>query len=654
MYLPARVRSRAFAPLLAALVAASCSSDSSTPTQPGTGALTITVSGLPSGTSASVTVTGPGGYSSNVAHTSTLTNLTPGSYQLIAASVASNDTSYVPSPASATLAVASDATPVPTTVVYARTATSLDLTIGAMYLTQSTQTLNGAVPLVQNRDGYLRVFVVANQANSAAPQVRVRFYVNGTQQGAAVMIPGPSHSVPTSVNQSALASSWNIAVPGAMIKPGLAILADIDPSHAIPETQRANNSFPVSGTPLALTVKSLSPFYIRFIPVKQSVNNLTGNVSTSNTDALLAKTIKIHPISSYSADVHATYTTNAFALTGSNGNGAWETILGEMLALRVSEGSPRNYFGIVKTSYTGGIVGISYIGGAASLGYDGTSEVEIISHELGHAWGRLHAPCGINGTTDPNYPYPSGNIGVYGFDVATATLYPPATAEVMSYCHPQWISDYTYTGVYNWRVGHPSAPDFVHADLQPCIIVWGRIVDGRVQLEPSFQMLTHPSLPEKSGAYALRALDANGAPLFALSFDGDSVADAPGAGRSFAYAIPLARASKPIASLVLAGPRGSARRDAANVASSVASSANVGERALADAQPAVARRVGGGASITWNAQRYPLAVVRDAKTGEILSFARGGAAMIETLASDLELTLSDGVQSTVMQSHVAP
>ena len=66
------------------------------------------------------------------------------------------------------------------------------------------------------------------------------------------------------------------------------------------------------------------------------------------------------------------------------------------------------------------------------------------------------------------------------------------------------------------------------------------------------------------------------------------------------------------------------------------------------------RRAANGTSITWNAQRYPLAVVRDPKTGEILSLARGGAATIETSASDLELTLSDGVRSTVMQSHIAP
>ena len=262
---PARTRALAFIFTAAALIASGCSGDGGTPTQPGTGALAVTVNGLPSGASASVTVTGPGGYSSNIAHSSTLANLAPGSYQLTASTVASHDTNYVPSPATATLTVAADAD-ASATVVYSRTLSTLDLTIAAMYLTQSTQTLSGAVPLVQNRDGYLRVFVVANQGNNAAPQVRVRFYVNGTQQGSPFMIAAPSHSVPSSLNQGVLASSWNVAVPGSMIKPGLSILADVDPSHAVPESQRGNNSFPVSGTPQPLTVKNLSTFYHQLRP----------------------------------------------------------------------------------------------------------------------------------------------------------------------------------------------------------------------------------------------------------------------------------------------------------------------------------------------------------------------------------------------------
>ncbi len=34
----------------------------------------------------------------------------------------------------------------------------------------------------------------------------------------------------------------------------------------------------------------------------------------------------------------------------------------------------------------------------------------------------------------------------------------------MSYCNNQWISDYTYTGMYNYMLGHPSAP--VQADAR--------------------------------------------------------------------------------------------------------------------------------------------------------------------------------------------
>lgn len=650
----ALARTRTLATLLAAAVlfAAGCSSDSGIPTQSGTGELLVTVTGLPSSASASVVVTGPNNYSHTVAHTATLADLAPGSYQLNASAVASGDTNYLPTPESAVVTVAASPSPVSATVAYSRTTTTLDLSIGAMYLTQSTQTLSGAVPLVQNRDGYLRVFVVANQPNSVAPQVRVRFYVNGTQQGSPTLIAAPSHAVPTSINEGTLASSWNVPVPGSMIRPGLSILADVDPSRTIPEIRRTNNSFPASGTPLALTVKNLPTLYLRFVPVKQSVNGLTGNITNANKDAFLSKTIKIHPIAAYSADVHAVYTTNAPALTADNGNDAWTSILGEMQALRVAEGSPRTYYGVVRTSYTTGIAGISYIGGNASLGYDGMISVEIASHELGHSFGRLHAPCGVNGTTDPNYPYHAGNIGAYGFDVATSTLYAPSTAEVMSYCHPQWISDYTYTAVYNYRVAHPSMPDFVHADFQPCVVVWGRITNGVVELEPSFELLTHPSLPERGGAYALRALDVTGAQLFSLSFDGDSIADAPTAGRSFAYAIPVSGMRKPIASLVLAGPRGSARRVAPEL--SPIPNASIAPQAPADTIPARVRAMPGGVSVAWNAQRYPLVVVRDARTGEILSFARNGAASIATPARDFELTLSNGVASTVLKAHAAP
>src|SRR6266545_4397608 len=58
------------------------------------GALTITVVGLPPGTSAAITVSGPGGFSQPVTATQTLTGLAAGSYVVDAADVTSGGAQY--------------------------------------------------------------------------------------------------------------------------------------------------------------------------------------------------------------------------------------------------------------------------------------------------------------------------------------------------------------------------------------------------------------------------------------------------------------------------------------------------------------------------------------------------------------------------------
>ncbi len=73
---------------------------SSMQTPPPQGAtFSVTIGGLPSGTSGQVAVTGPGGYTSTLAQTTTLTNLTPGTYTVTATivpSVSASNTVYVP------------------------------------------------------------------------------------------------------------------------------------------------------------------------------------------------------------------------------------------------------------------------------------------------------------------------------------------------------------------------------------------------------------------------------------------------------------------------------------------------------------------------------------------------------------------------------
>ena len=74
---------------------------------------------------------------------------------------------------------------------------------------------------------------------------------------------------------------------------------------------------------------------------------------------------------------------------------------------------------------------------------------DTIVHELGHNQGLWHAPCGVVDNVDGLFPYASAQIGVQGYGILTDVLYSSTDAhmiyDLMSYCYPNWYSD------YNWR-----------------------------------------------------------------------------------------------------------------------------------------------------------------------------------------------------------
>lgn len=90
--------------------------------------------------------------------------------------------------------------------------------------------------------------------------------------------------------------------------------------------------------------------------------------------------------------------------------------------------------------------------GSVGLGFAGPDFAETLAHEMGHAHGRLHAPCapfGFIQNVDPSYPYPAGEIGTWGYDRATQSLLPPSSSyDLMGYCRPAWVSDYTWRGLF--------------------------------------------------------------------------------------------------------------------------------------------------------------------------------------------------------------
>ncbi len=501
----------------------------------------------------------------------------------------------------------------------------INLSIVNAYLVQSVQRPAGDVPLVAGRDAMLRIFVVADQEAPAQPEVQVDFYVNGSHVGSE-RVSAPRPQVPVKPREDLLNGTWNLLVPGARIVPGLAILVTVNPDGSIPERDGSDNTFPASGQPLPIDVRVLDPFRVVLVPIRLASSGKTGDVSADNAASYLADALAMFPLPSAQVRVHAPFTPSPASMKTAED---WTTVLHEIRQLRASEADPGYYYGIAPAEQ-GPYCGLGYIGVAVAVGLDicggGTA-----AHEWGHNFGRLHAPCGGPADPDAGYPYPEASIGVYGFDVAKRQVRVPSQYyDLMSYCDPAWISDYTYEAVLDFRASEKIRWDKA-ARGESVLMVWGRIDGDVAVLEPAYEIDAPAALPMRPGPYRLQGLDAAGGVVFELSFEPDRLGHGPDS-RHFSFAVPASVAQTGrLERLRLIGPGGV-----------------IAERSRQPAVPAApaprAEAAGPGRmQVRWNDAGAPLVVVRDAATGQILSFARGGAATIWSDARHVELIVSDGV-----------
>jgi hypothetical protein len=494
----------------------------------------------------------------------------------------------------------------------------LSLRVGAAYLTQSVQRLDGTVPLVAGRDAFLRVFLLGDQPSYFRPRVRVTLYSRGAPTQTLDLAPA-SDSIPIAVDEGSLASSWNVTIPGSVVQPGLSFAIDADPDGRVPLAPGSGTRFPASGT-ISPAVRAVPPLALRLIPVRQRAFGTTGDVTEGSVEPYLASLRQLWPVRDLDVDVRTTYETGA-RLDSEDG---WLQILEEIDALRVADGSDRNYYGVAHLQGGPGIVGIGYVGWPDAVGGDDPDLAsETLAHELGHNFGLFHAPCGGASGTDPNYPYNAARTGAFGYDATAGTVKIPAEQhDIMSYCTPKWVSDYNYEKVFELRAAAAAREGTAAEDG---VLVWGRTGAGGAVLEPAFRLSLHPHLPEGRGPYRVEGFDAGGARLFSLSFAAHPVDHAAGAG-SFAFALParLAQADR-LARLHLVGPDGEAWQESRSPVA-----------------PRLTRlRRGTRTTLAWG-PGTGMALVRDLATGEIVSFARGESVEVET-GRPLEVLFSSGV-----------
>ncbi|MQA90340.1 MAG: hypothetical protein GEU90_08895 [Gemmatimonas sp.] len=498
--------------------------------EPETGTLEVVVDGLPAETDAPLLVTGPDGFSRELAASETLTELVPGTYTASVGEVSADDLTYNSDRVFHYAEVEAGA--VATLTVEFR---PFNLTVESFYVIQSVQKPTGEIPLVAGRDAYLRVFARANNPNTVRVPVEVRLF-RDDELTETWTVPGPTGSAPTEIVEGNLSTSWNLMIPGASLQPGSSIEIEIDPENAIREGDETDNLSPADGGPKALDVRAVRPLEIVLVPIRQP-NGSIGNVTEANAEDYLVDLRRMFPIAELRWRIREPYQ----ASTNLRPDEGWIPVLEGLESLRIGDGnSGEYYFGVAEIDYGSGIYGIAYRPGKSALGNDYLDTRNLnasmtLAHELGHSMGRPHSQCGSAGFPDVEYPHANGQIGSYGLDLTSLRVYAPTTKDLMGYCEDRWVGDYTYEQLLVHRLENEAPAESV----QQSLVVRGRLGPDGLTLEPAYQVDTRPELPRGTGSYRLEGFDASGRSLFSFTFQAAEIADSPAAQEAFSFALPI-------------------------------------------------------------------------------------------------------------------
>lgn len=522
---------------------------------------------------------------------------------------------------------------------------SVNLTVLGVRLNQGNQSAAGDIPGVVGRSGLLRVLVQADEVNSYAPSARVSLYSAG-QLLRQEVIPAPQQGVPLQPDLGLLSETWNLVLDPSEAVADLDVVVELDPDGLVPESDEVDNVY--AGP---IDMQELAPLRLVFFPIEATVHGTVGNISPANAETMLSSTGQWIPTSSITYEFRAPFVTSEDLSTADG----WSNLLVALQAARTAEGAVDEYYhGIIGDFANPAWGGLAYRPSSPSstfrsgLSYDRMpSAPATIAHELGHNLGRPHAPCGNPANIEALFPYPDGTIGQSGYNLETGTLIPASTFDYMSYCSPDWTSDWAFGQIVNWRANDPlavpSAAPEVSAESRG-LLVYGRITASGVVLSPAFSVDVPPnnSTPEP-GAHELRGVSNTGAELFRLTFAGTPVEDgADGSEEHFAFVVPLSDvAAGELARLDLTSPAGSASR--------------VGMSGVPPAlqiAPSLTLEASGAVRARWDTVQYPAALLRDPRTNRIRGIVQGGDVRVDSRGEGLdafELVLSDGLRSVTIR-----
>ena len=326
------------------------------------------------------------------------------------------------------------------------------------WILKDGEEMEDEVRLVAGRETVFRVFIEPHD-DFVSREITARVYVfqSGKLAGA-----GQANLAPLGLSsETDLASTINVRVAGSAMDGDATVQVElVEASATASGPEREGESVWPDADPHPLVVEQNGDLLrVYYVPViqKDGDTEYAPDMSDEHVESIRRQMWAAFPAVDVELEIGEDYVPSYLI----NDNNDWSTLLNEMVNLRSDPDrgvDPDQYvYGVFSQSVacSGCPAGLSYLAysdnadySRASIGYDSISAATMV-HEVGHAHGREHSPCGGAAGPDPNYPHEGAIIGVRGYDLLTDVLYEPDTVfDFMSYCWPSWASDYTWEALF--------------------------------------------------------------------------------------------------------------------------------------------------------------------------------------------------------------
>lgn len=338
-----------------------------------------------------------------------------------------------------------------------------------------SKVLTRPMPVIAGRSGMIRVYVKPDATWTTREATAV---LHLTRDGQPLSDLEDTKTIATASTDADLASTFDFDVPGSSLAAGVTyavqLLDKTAPAVLTPTSNPAQ--YPVSGAGESLdAVTGADKLNVVVVPVRYGADgsNRVPDTGAAIVDSLRSRTLELYPVPAVDITVHAPI--DFSGKIAADGSG-WATVLTAITQLRLAEKPAPDvyYYGAFAPAATvnaycpnGCVLGLSNVATSvsdasqrASVGvlYNDPIVIGTMPHEVGHAHGRYHAPCGNVAGPDANFPYANATIGAWGFSIVSKKLFDPGPAsgssssnlphDFMSYCSPVWTSDYTFKALF--------------------------------------------------------------------------------------------------------------------------------------------------------------------------------------------------------------